>query len=38
MRKTTPVTVRLEQALNNQVTASAAALERPTLWVIEQSV
>ena len=38
MRKTAPVSVRLEPALNDQVTAIAAALDRPKSWVIEQAV
>jgi predicted transcriptional regulator len=36
--KTTPVSVRLEAVLNEQVTAIAAALDRPKSWVIEQAV
>jgi predicted transcriptional regulator len=38
MSKTAPVSVRLESALNDQVTAIAAALDRPKSWVIEQAV
>jgi len=38
MSKTAPVSVRLEAALNDQVTAIAAALDRPKSWVIEQAV
>jgi len=38
MSKTAPVSVRLEPALNDQVTAIAAALDRPKSWVIEQAV
>ena len=38
MSKTAPVSVRLEVALNDQVTAIAAALDRPKSWVIEQAV
>jgi predicted transcriptional regulator len=38
MSKTAPVSVRLEAALNDQVTAVAAALDRPRSWVIEQAV
>src|SRR5271169_5154776 len=38
MSKTVPVSVRLEAALNDQVAAIAAALDRPKSWVIEQSV
>ena len=38
MSKTTPVSVRLEAALNDQVTSIAAALDRPKSWVIEQAV
>jgi len=38
MTKTAPVIVRLESALNDQVTAIAAALDRPKSWVIEQAV
>lgn len=36
--KTAPVSVRLESALNDQVAAIAAALDRPKSWVIEQAV
>jgi predicted transcriptional regulator len=38
MSKTAPVSVRLEAALNDQVTAIAATLDRPRSWVIEQAV
>ena len=38
MSKTAPVSVRLESTLNDQVTAIAAALDRPKSWVIEQAV
>jgi predicted transcriptional regulator len=38
MSKTAPVSVRLEPALNDQVTSIAAALDRPRSWVIEQAV
>jgi predicted transcriptional regulator len=38
MSKTAPVSVRLEPALNDRVTAVAAALDRPKSWVIEQAV
>ena len=38
MAKTAPASVRLEQALNDKVTAIAAALDRPRSWVIEQAV
>jgi predicted transcriptional regulator len=38
MSKTAPVSVRLEAALNDQVNAIAAALDRPKSWVIEQAV
>jgi predicted transcriptional regulator len=38
MSKTAPVSVRLEAALNDQVSAIAAALDRPKSWVIEQAV
>jgi predicted transcriptional regulator len=33
-----PVSVRLKPALNAQVSALAAALDRPKSWVIEQAV
>jgi predicted transcriptional regulator len=36
--KTAPVSVRLEPALNDRVTAIAAALDRPKSWFIEQAV
>lgn len=32
------MSVRLEAALNAQVTATAVALDRPKSWVIEQAV
>ncbi len=37
-RKTAPVSVRLEPALNDQLTAIAAALDRPKSWVIDQAL
>ena len=38
MSKSAPVSVRLQRALNDQVTAIADALDRPKSWVIEQAV
>ena len=38
MSKTAPVSVRLDAALNERVTAIAAALDRPKSWIIEQAV
>ena len=38
MTKTAPLSVRLEPALSDQVSAIAAALDRPKSWVIEQAV
>jgi predicted transcriptional regulator len=38
MSKTAPVSVRFDPALNDQVTAIAAAFDRPRSWVIEQAV
>ena len=38
MSKSAPVSVRLQPALNDQVTAIADALDRPKSWVIEQAV
>ena len=38
MNKSTPVSVRLQPALNEQVAAIAVALDRPKSWVIEQAV
>ena len=38
MTKAVPVKIRLDPALNEQVTAIAAALDRPASWVIEQAV
>ena len=38
MAKTAPASVRLEPALNDRVTAIAAAFDRPRSWVIEQAV
>lgn len=38
MSKTAPVSVRLEESLNQEVAAIAAALDRPKSWVIEQAV
>lgn len=37
-RKTAPVSVRLDAALNDQVAAIAIALDRPKSWVIEQAL
>ena len=37
-RKSTPVSVRLQPALNDQLAAVAAALDRPKSWVIEQAI
>ena len=36
--KTAPVSVRLQPALNDQVSAIAVAMDRPKSWVIEQAV
>jgi predicted transcriptional regulator len=38
MTKTAPLSVRLPEALNEQVTEVAAALDRPKSWVIEQAI
>ena len=38
MSKITPVSVRLDAALNDRLVAIAAALDRPKSWVIEQAV
>ena len=38
MTKTMSVSVQLEPELNDQVAAVAAALDRPTAWVIEQAL
>ncbi len=38
MAKTLPVSIRLPEALNGEVAAIAAALDRPKSWVIEQAV
>lgn len=38
MNKGQPVSVRLQPALNEQVGALAAALDRPKSWIIEQAV
>ena len=37
-RKTAPVSVRLDAALNDQVATIAIALDRPKSWVIEQAL
>jgi len=37
-RKTAPVSVRLDPALNDQLTAIAAAFDRPKSWVIDQAL
>jgi predicted transcriptional regulator len=37
-RKTAPVSVRLEPALNDRLTAIASALDRSKSWVIEQAL
>jgi predicted transcriptional regulator len=36
--RTAPISVRLRPALNDRVTALAAALDRPKSWVIEQAL
>ena len=36
--KSAPVSVRLQPALNDQVAAIAASMDRPKSWVIEQAV
>lgn len=38
MSKSLPVSVRLEPELNEQITAIAAALDRPKSWVIEHAL
>lgn len=38
MSKTAPVSVRLPESLNDQVSEIAAVLDRPKSWVIEQAV
>jgi predicted transcriptional regulator len=38
MTKTAPVSIRLQPALNDQVGALAAAMDRPKSWVIEQAI
>lgn len=38
MTRSTPVSVRLQPELNDQVAAIASALDRPKSWVIEQAV
>ena len=38
MAKTTPMSVRLPQELNEQVGEIAAALDRPKSWVVEQAI
>jgi predicted transcriptional regulator len=38
MTKTSPVSVRLQPKLNEQLTTIATALDRPKSWVIEQAV
>jgi predicted transcriptional regulator len=38
MSKSTPVSVRLQPAVNDQITAIAEALDRSKSWVIEQAV
>ena len=38
MATTTPASVRLESALDDKVSAIAAALDRPRSWVIERAV
>ncbi|HEY2659827.1 MAG TPA: CopG family ribbon-helix-helix protein [Caulobacteraceae bacterium] len=36
--KSAPVSVRLQPALNDQIAAIAAAIDRPKSWVIEQAI
>jgi predicted transcriptional regulator len=36
--KTQPLSIRLERGLSDQVSAIAAALDRPKSWVIEQAL
>jgi predicted transcriptional regulator len=38
MTKLAPLSVRLPEALSEQVTEVAAALDRPKSWVIEQAI
>jgi predicted transcriptional regulator len=38
MSKSSPVSVRLDSALNDQVSEIADALDRPRSWVIEQAI
>lgn len=38
MGKTSPVSVRLDSTLNEQVSEIAEALDRPRSWVIEQAI
>ncbi len=38
MAKSTPVSVRLQPTLTDQVAAIALSLDRPKSWVIEQAV
>ena len=38
MSKLSPVSVRLDSELNEQVAAIAVALDRPKSWIIEQAV
>jgi predicted transcriptional regulator len=38
MAKTAPISIRLPEALNDQVAEVAAALDRPKSWVVEQAV
>jgi predicted transcriptional regulator len=38
MSKTAPLSVQLESALNDRITAIASALDRPKSWMIEQAV
>lgn len=38
MSKSSPVSVRLQPAINEQLTAIAEALDRSKSWVIEQAV
>jgi predicted transcriptional regulator len=36
--KMQPLSIRLEPALNDQITAIANALDRPKSWVVEQAI
>ena len=38
MSKTTPMSIRLEAELSEQVAQIAASLDRPKSWVVEQAV